>query len=290
MNTNIVHAGVVQQDQVSPHCVRGRHTRAAFLRRMAAAVLGGIGVSGAYSQILEAADAVSGAKSASSERQQPGSGKKTAVHRWDIVTIGNLSRNRYWGESDSKALRSAICTCTLIQGEGFRLLVDPSLGNAEEMAKELDRRCGLKLRDVDTVFITHEHGDHWYGLPHFPKARWLAGPDVAAALNKTGKLPQRVEATGSTILDAVEVIATPGHTLSHHSLRFHCDRRSVVVAGDAVATRDFWRERRGYFNCVDFDLSARTMKQLSSLADIIVPGHDNYFLNLDADPRPGNSP
>ncbi len=84
--------------------------------------------------------------------------------------------------------------------------------------------------------------------------RWLAGPDVAAALNKTGRLSKRVE-----------------------------------PAGDAVATRDYWRDRRGYYNCVDFDLSAQSMDRLRSLADIIVPGHDNYFLNLDTHPKVKNS-
>jgi glyoxylase-like metal-dependent hydrolase (beta-lactamase superfamily II) len=56
----------------------------------------------------------------------------------------------------------------------------------------------------------------------------------------------------------------------------------VVVAGDAVATRDFWRERRGYFNCADFDLSARSRDKIAGLADIVVPGHDNYFLNVNS--------
>ena len=46
-----------------------------------------------------------------------------------------------------------------------------------------------------------------------------------------------------------------------------------------MATRDFWRERRGYYNCVDFDLSARSMYHIVGLADLVVPGHDNFYLN-----------
>ena len=103
-------------------------------------------------------------------------------------------------------------------------------------------------------------------------------PAVAEILNKSAKLPHRFENATDRLFDAVEVIATPGHTASHRSLRFDCDGLSVVVAGDAVATRDFFRERRGYFNAVDFALSARTMDKLAATADIIVPGHDNYFL------------
>ena len=55
-------------------------------------------------------------------------------------------------------------------------------------------------------------------------------------------------------------------------------RAGSANAGDSVPTRDFFLERRGYFNAVDFELSARTMDRLASVADIIVPGHDNYFL------------
>ncbi len=51
----------------------------------------------------------------------------------------------------------------------------------------------------------------------------------------------------------------------------------MVVAADAAVTRDFWRERRGYFNSEDFSVATRTMEELATQADIIVPGHDNYF-------------
>jgi glyoxylase-like metal-dependent hydrolase (beta-lactamase superfamily II) len=88
-------------------------------------------------------------------------------------------------------------------------------------------------------------------------------------------------ATG-TILEAVDVVPTPGHTVDHHSLRFKCNGYSIVVAGDAVMTQDFWRDRQGYFNSVDREQVARTMEHLASMADIIVPGHDNYFLLKDA--------
>ena len=200
------------------------------------------------------------------------------VKRWDVITIGNLSRNRYWGESDAKGVRAAICTCTLITGEGFRLLVDPSLADAADMSRELDRRTGTKPRDITAVFVTHKHGDHFAGIAHFPDAKWLAAPAVAEILNKSGKLPRLVEGAADRLFDAVEVIHTPGHTNAHHGLHFNCVGLSIVIAGDSVATRDFFRERRGYFNAVDFELSARTMDNLAAIADIIVPGHDNYFL------------
>lgn len=199
------------------------------------------------------------------------------VHRWDIITIGNLSRNRYWGEPDTKPLRSAICTTTLISGSGFQLLVDPSLADKDAMAKELDRRTGVKLDDITAVFITHEHGDHYAGISHFSNAAWYAAAPVAEILNGRKNLVRTMETAPASLFGAVDVIPTPGHTRSHHALRFDCDSRSVVAAGDSVATRDFWRERRSYYNAVDPDLASRTMEKLAAIASVIIPGHDNYF-------------
>lgn len=202
------------------------------------------------------------------------------VNHWDIITIGNLSRNRYWGESDEKALHSVICTCSVISGADFHIIVDPSLENAEAMATELKRRTGLTPDDIDVVFITHQHGDHVVGLKHFPKAKWLAGSEVASGLNNSGRYPKKIELAGSSLFGAIDVISTPGHTPDHQSLRFDYKDLSIVIAGDAVATRDFWDERRGYYNVLDVEQSKRSMEKIALIADVVVPGHDNCFFNL----------
>ena len=228
------------------------------------------------------------------------------VERWDVITIGNLSRNRYWGEDEARPVRATLCTTTLITGTGFRLLVDPSCEDADRMAAELNRRTGLQPAAVDAVFVTHAHGDHHAGLRHFPSASWLAAPGVAAAINASNAYPKAVEPVsgfsagrprcgspvpGATVnparredpaptrlFEAIDVIPTPGHTLDHHSLTFVCDGLTVAITGDAVMTKDFWRDRRGFFNSVDLALSTETMNRLAAIADIIVPGHDNAFL------------
>jgi len=203
------------------------------------------------------------------------------IRHWDIITIGNLSRNRYWGESDERGIRKAICTSTLIRVDDHYVLVDPSLADAETQASELNRRTGLDPDDIDVVFITHQHGDHHAGLPNFTKAKWLAGADTAEGLNSRGTYLKPIEPAGSSIYNAIEVVPTPGHTTDHHSLRFDFKGLSVLIAGDAVATYDFWTERRMYYNAVDLEESAHTLKKIASLADIVVPGYDNYFFNLE---------
>jgi glyoxylase-like metal-dependent hydrolase (beta-lactamase superfamily II) len=206
-------------------------------------------------------------------------GRPGAVRRWDVITIGNLSRNACWGESIRKALRPVLCTCTLIQGDGFRLLVDPSVRKGRQMAAEIYRRTGLRPADVGTVFITHHHSDHRFGLKHFAHAEWFASAGEADKINDAGGYPRRVRAaSGGLFNGALAVVASPGHTDDHHSLRFQCDGSRVVVAGDAVVTRDYWKERLPFHNAVDMDAATDSITKLTDMADIIVPGHDNYFV------------
>lgn len=57
--------------------------------------------------------------------------------RWDLVTVGHLSRNRYRGESEDRPYRRTRCICTLIRAGERSILVDPGLP-PEQMAAALD--------------------------------------------------------------------------------------------------------------------------------------------------------
>ena len=207
----------------------------------------------------------------------PAFGAAPKGNRWHVITIGNLSRNRYWGESDAKPLRSAICTCTLIGGDGFQLLVDPSLANKDEMAKELDRRTGRKLDDVTAVFVTHEHPDHYAGLEHFTKAAWFAAPPIAQMLNRAKTFARKLESAPAKLFDAVEVLATPGHSAGHHSLRFalrrpprgSCRRRRHDQGFLPRADRLLRFQRRGP--------GFKDHRNARPNGRYYFPGHDNYF-------------
>jgi glyoxylase-like metal-dependent hydrolase (beta-lactamase superfamily II) len=246
--------------------MKNKYSRAGFLARTSAVLAGTL----AAPRILAAGT--------SALRSSKGNAN-SKVKRWDVITVGNLSRNQYWGEPSDKAVRKVLCTCTLISGDGFRLLVDPSETDAADMARELDRRTGLKLKDITAVFITHDHSDHWCGLAHFPDARWMASAGAAEILNKSGKLARTVEPVTGKLFESIEVLPTPGHTPSHHSLRFDCDGLSVIAAGDAIATHDFFRDRQNFYNAVDPKQGVATMNRIAELADLIIPGHDNYFVS-----------
>ncbi len=212
-------------------------------------------------------------------------GVGTAGFRWDVLTIGHLSRNRYWGESDDRAYREPLCTCTLIRTDGFTVVVDPGLPPGE-MVRVLDRRVGLAPGSVDMVFLTHFHGDHRVGLDAFPDADWRMAPSefehgrnqLAAGSPDRGLL-ERLRPAGPELIPGVTVVETPGHSAGHASLVFESEGKRIAVAGDAAMTRDFFRHRDYYFNTVDVGAAVTSIETIARAADIVVPGHDNYFLN-----------
>jgi len=82
------------------------------------------------------------------------------------------------------------------------------------------------------------------------------------------------------LLGAFDVIPMPGHTPDSMGLRFDHNGYSIVISGDAVASKDYLDGGQMYYNVMDMEASKKTLAMIRSIADIIVPGHDNYFLNL----------
>ena len=71
----------------------------------------------------------------------------------------------------------------------------------------------------------------------------------------------------------------PALRVGHASLAFESEGLRVVVAGDAAMTRDFFRHHDYYFNTVDPQAAVRAIAIVAGEADVVVPGHDNSFLN-----------
>jgi glyoxylase-like metal-dependent hydrolase (beta-lactamase superfamily II) len=96
---------------------------------------------------------------------------------------------------------------------------------------------------------------------------------------------QRQKELGDRILPAVpgfipgvETLLLPGHTAGTTALLADTVDGKLAVTGDAVMTRDFFKARQGYYNSVNFEEAARSISRLAEIADVVVPGHDNYFM------------
>jgi glyoxylase-like metal-dependent hydrolase (beta-lactamase superfamily II) len=218
---------------------------------------------------------------------------KMIADRWAVLSLGYFSRNRYWGEDEGKSHRDALCTSTFIEIGGLRVVVDPPVAG-KGMASILDQRTGLTPEQIDYVFITHCHADHYFGLGEFPNAKLLAAPGDCAGIQKDLRDPEnqwikphiadgsaladRLSPAGEELVPGVTLLPLPGHTMGLTGLCFQAKEGAVVVAGDSVMTAEHFRDRRGYYNSVDFEVSRTTIETIASLADIVVPGHSNYFL------------
>jgi glyoxylase-like metal-dependent hydrolase (beta-lactamase superfamily II) len=204
--------------------------------------------------------------------------------RWDVLVIGHLSRNKFWGESDDQAYREPLCTSTLIRTAEQNIVVDPACG-PPEMARLLDRRAGLELGDIGTVFLTHFHGDHRAGVDAFQAAELCIGAEEKRIWEQLlpdhgpdRDLLERARPVEGSLAPGIELVPTPGHTLGHVSLLLRNAGLNVVIAGDAAMTRDFFFARDWYFNTVDPEQAVRSLDAIARIADIVVPGHDNQFV------------
>lgn len=202
--------------------------------------------------------------------------------RFTIVNIGALSMNKFWGET--VRLHQTSATCTLLDVDGTRLLVDPS-PYPDELERKLFDTTGLRPDAIDQVFVTHFHGDHRFGLDLFPDAEWLmaqAGLDEWRERNpsEAAQIDRFLPAEGR-LAEGVRLYHAPGHTQGLHGLSVETRWGTLIVAGDAVMTPEFFEAEEGFHNSVDFVQATATIQAIKQDAALVIPGHGNIILNIN---------
>lgn len=202
---------------------------------------------------------------------------------WRIIHIGYLKQNPFWDEEE--ILRDQRCTTLLIETGIRRILVDPGFSSEEAMRTALYRHSGLHPDDIDTIFLTHFHRNHWHSLPLFTKSVWLMARTEIRYWQRNAKttseeldLLARIVPIEEHSIPEIESIPTPGHTHGSTSLLFETREGMVVVAGDAVLTFDHFDSRESSDLADDKKEARRSIDRIAHIADIVIPGHDNYFV------------
>lgn len=76
----------------------------------------------------------------------------------------------------------------------------------------------------------------------------------------------------------IELWPTPGHTPGHYSVLIKGEQRSMLIAGDAMPSRLFWkknlRETTPRFDSLQTDVSRKKIEQFRG---IVLTGHDRPF-------------
>jgi glyoxylase-like metal-dependent hydrolase (beta-lactamase superfamily II) len=148
----------------------------------------------------------------------------------------------------------------------------------------LFNRAGLKPDAIDSVFVTHFHGDHRFGLELFDHATWFMAEEALATWQarspQDAALIERFTPAQGQLPEGVELYPAPGHTTTLHALKTSTRWGDLIIAGDAVMNREYFEAEEGYRNSVDFDQAAETVRRIKAAAALVIPGHDNVILNF----------
>ena len=182
---------------------------------------------------------------------------KDSLLNWEVfvtpgIPIVTRDRPPDIGETFFQAMAS-----TLIYGNKDAVLVDAYLTTKQTSA--LADWVASKGKNLTTIYITHGHGDHWFGvgalLERFPNAQVVATHNTIQVMRQNasplaldgawkpgfpGQIPDKLviaeELKGNVIdLEGHELIAVElGHTDTDYTTCLHVPSIGLVVAGDAA--------------------------------------------------------
>lgn len=210
--------------------------------------------------------------------------------QWKTLTLGHLSRNKFWGESDAAQYHSVVATTTLVQVEGINILVDPTLP-VEQTEKLLNLHAGIGRKDIDIVFATHYHGDHRVDAAKYPKAKLfmsnatLIDARMATEEVKQGRgIPDFVvgledfDAAPEELAPGVRLYALPGHTDGNTGLMLDAPEGKVLLSGDTIMGEEYFCAGEGYWFNTSAEKTHDSIVLAAQNADLVVPGHGDWFL------------
>ena len=150
----------------------------------------------------------------------------------------------------------------LPKGGLYHKAVQTRIKEEEEIPHQL-KSLGFNTKDIDTVILTHLHGDHIGGNKYFPEARFLVSKaeyDVTTSKKGPGSgyftknwpewfKPDIVDYNDgpegnfskSHRLDNKEqiiIVPTPGHSIGHQSVIINDGEQSYFIGGDITCNTE----------------------------------------------------
>jgi glyoxylase-like metal-dependent hydrolase (beta-lactamase superfamily II) len=220
-----------------------------------------------------------------------------ASARIDIISIGTLSRNRIWNETEPT--RTAHATTTLIRTGNRMILVDPGLP-PPILAARLSERAGITADRIDTIFLTNFRQPHRAGISLFSNATLLIHENELAAAREflermVSQAPEEDEdrrhfereldllgtlsPAEDKLAPGVDLFPLFGYTAGTCGLLISAPTTTTLIAGDAVPTLDHFLAGQVLPDTADIKAAQEAMSEVYEIADIIVPGHDNLFVS-----------
>jgi glyoxylase-like metal-dependent hydrolase (beta-lactamase superfamily II) len=221
---------------------------------------------------------------------------------WDVlVTPGIPIATSDLPPDTNEAMFQAIAS-TLIYGKQDAVLVDAFM--TVKQADALADWVVASGKNLKAIYITHGHGDHWFGigalLECFPNARAVATPDVVKVMRQhaspellekvwkawfPGQIPDRLviaeELKGNVInLEGHDLVAVElGHTDTDNTTCLNVPSIGLVVAGDAAyndvhlyLVESNAKSRREWISALD---KIESLNPLAVIAAHKRPGNDD---------------
>lgn len=178
-----------------------------------------------------------------------------AVLTWDVLTVKRPGLNREQ-PSGQERWDWVANSSTLISGERDAVLVDTFL--TVEQSRMLLDWVVASGKNLVAIYITHGHGDHFFGLAPllecFPRARAVAVSEVVEAMQAQlspesiafwrkripGQMPDRLVAAeplgdDGLALDGHRLVpVNTGRTDTAHTTSLYVPSLGLIVAGDVV--------------------------------------------------------
>jgi len=208
--------------------------------------------------------------------------------RVDIISLGTLARNLLWNEAAPR--RTAHATCTLVRSGKRSILVDPGLPAAALRAR-LHERVNLEPEAITDVFLTHAANDSVAGIELFEAAKWWAGEAerelLADRADRQGRdadpglraLVRKLAVAPDKLAPSVDLFPLPGFTAGTCGLLIGSAVTSTLLTGPAVATLDHFLAGQVLPESSDVARAKESLAEVYEIADVVVPGYDNQFLN-----------
>mgnify|MGYP001546216989 CR=1 FL=1 len=222
-----------------------------------------------------------------------------AIPTFRVISIGALAAHPLWEES--RPVRTGHATCSLIESGDTRILVDPGLPPAAMLAR-LSERAPQPASAITHVFLTQLDPEHARGITAFPNATWLVNeperdaaiatlreqleharetgdPETEAMATERLTLAERTRPAPDRLADGVDLFPLPGVTPGSCGLLLPLPIRTILIAGDAVATREHLLQAKVLPGCHDVDLAMESFREAIEIADELVPGRDEAMVN-----------
>jgi glyoxylase-like metal-dependent hydrolase (beta-lactamase superfamily II) len=236
-----------------------------------------------------------------------GSDSKTPPLRYKVFTATRPGLNRDLPPG-RESLMWVANSATLIYGERDAVLVDTFL--TVEQSNGLADAIAASGKTLKAIYVTHAHGDHFFGLKvlqdRFPSAKALATAEVVATM-KLQITPEKLNGRWRklfpnqisdviSVADPLEgdeidlegnklVVARVGHTDTDDTTCLHVPSIGLVVAGDAVynGIHPFLVEsnrqtRLEWIAALD---RIEALKPLAVVAGHKIPGNDDSPRNVE---------